>query len=130
MDVLAHGVDLVEVARIGRLANDHADRFLQRVFTEPERAIAQSRGRRRDEFLAGRFAAKEAVLKALGTGLADGIQWTDIEVLSDARGAPELNVKGRANQIAQERGIDGWLISISHTDTHAMASVVAGRAGR
>lgn len=130
MDVLAHGIDLVEVARIGRLAEDHADRFLERVFTEAERSIASARGKRRTEFLAGRFAAKEAVLKALGTGLAEGIHWTDIEVLSDARGAPTLNVRGRAEQIARDRGVNAWLISISHTDTHAIASVIAGRTSR
>jgi holo-[acyl-carrier protein] synthase len=127
MDVLAHGLDLVEVARIERLVADHADRFLDRIFTRAELIIAQTRGRRQSEFLAGRFASKEAVLKALGTGLAEGIQWTEIQVLSDARGAPSLSLKGRAQELASGLGIDQWMISISHTDTHAMASVIAGR---
>lgn len=127
MIVMAHGVDLVEVARIERLVEDHADRFLDRVYTQAEQAVALSRGKRHGEFLAGRFAAKEAVLKALGTGLAEGIGWTDIEVLSDSRGAPMLAVRGRAHEIASALTIDRWMISISHTDTHAIASVIGGR---
>ena len=125
--VLAHGIDLVEIARVERLMRDHAGRFLERVFTSTEQEVARTRGRRQSEFLAGRFASKEAVLKALGTGLSDGVGWTEIEVLPDPRGAPGIILSGRTLEIASSKGLEAWLVSISHTDTHAQASVLAGR---
>lgn len=124
MRIVGHGIDLVSVARIAAMLADHQDRFLERCFTPAERRHGEG-SRRYHEHLAARFAAKEAAMKALGTGLADGISWTDFEVQSTDAGAPVLNVTGRAAAIAQSRGIAEWHISLSHTDQAAMASVIA-----
>lgn len=124
MPIIGHGVDIVEVARIGRMLDEHADRFLERCFTERERAYATG-AKRTGEHLAGRFAAKEAALKAIGTGWRHGIAWTDVEVVLEATGAPRLEVTGRVAEIAAELGIGAWHVSISHTQTHAIASVIA-----
>ncbi len=123
--MVRHGIDLVTVARISELLNRHGERFLDRCFTAHERAYADGQTKRRAEHLAARFAAKEAVLKALGTGLADGISWTEIEVTRDGRGAPGVKLTGRAAKIAKRLGIAEWAISLSHTDELAMASVIA-----
>lgn len=124
MRIIGHGIDIVSVARIARLVADHHDNFLDRCFTPAERAYQQS-SRRYHEHLAARFAAKEAVMKALGTGFSDGISWPEIEVISTSTGAPRLTLHGRAAQIAIERGIHHWHISLSHTDDTAIASVIA-----
>lgn len=124
MRIVGHGIDLVSIARIAQLLGDHPDRFLERCFTAGERSY-QEQGRRYHEHLAARFAAKEAVMKALGTGLAEGVSWTEIEVVKLSSGAPELRVTGRAAEIAQARGITSWQISLTHTDDLAMASVIA-----
>jgi len=125
MRILGHGIDIVEVERIARMLDDHAERFLERCFTPAERAYADSSLKRRVEHLAARFAAKEAALKALGTGWRSGIAWTDIEVGSDASGAPFLKVTGQAARFAGERGITSWLVTLSHTESNAVASVIA-----
>lgn len=122
---LAHGIDLVEVPRITRLIAEHGQRFLDRCFTAGEQAYAAASAKRRDEHLAARFAAKEAVLKALGTGWRDGICWTDIEVIRQPSGAPEVKLSGQAARIADELGLRCWRLSMSHTENLAMASVVA-----
>lgn len=123
MQVLAHGIDLVEVARIGRMVAEHGESFLSRCFTERERSYAGER-KRRDEHLAARFAAKEAVLKALGTGWSNGIAWTDVEVVLLPSGQPTVNLSGRAGEIAFSQGVGRWLISLSHTETFAVASAI------
>lgn len=124
MPILGHGVDIVEVARVGRLLDDHAERFIERCFTPSEVGHAGD-GPRRLEHLAGRFAAKEAVLKALATGLTQGIAWTDIEVVPEGSGAPTVRLSGMAARIASDRGISRIWLSISHISTHAVASAVA-----
>jgi holo-[acyl-carrier protein] synthase len=128
VDVLRHGVDLVEVARIAAMLDEHGERFLSRCFTSGERAASGVDGervsRRRGEHLAARFAAKEAVMKALGTGLSSGISWTEIEVVTLATGEPTLLLTGQAAAIASQRGIASWVISLSHTDSMAIASVI------
>lgn len=124
MRILGHGIDLIETTRIAAMLEKHGDRFLERVFTVPEVAHGEGR-KRRAEHLAGRFAAKEAVLKALGTGWAEGVSWRDIEVVALPSGAPALRLTGHAATLASQRGITAWHISISHTDQHAMASVIA-----
>lgn len=124
MTPFSHGIDLVDIARFERTLTDHPDRFRQRCFTEAERTYAASHPKRESQHLAARFAAKEATLKAIGTGWRDGIAWTDIEVKLLPSGAPTLHVGGRAGEIAADLGITGWLISLSHTDTHAIASVI------
>ena len=125
--VLGHGVDLIDVARIERMLGEHGDRFREKVFTEIERAYSEAGGRRRAERYAARFAAKEAAFKALGTGWRSGIAWTDAEVVHGADGAPMLRVHGEFARIADARGVTRWRLSITHTDTLAMASVLAGR---
>ncbi len=118
--MLAVGVDMIETARIERGIARHGDRFLRRFFTEQE--IGYCNGR--ISSLAGRFAIKEAVGKALGTGIGD-ISWTDVEVVCDGRGKPELLLHNRASALAAERGWTQWQISLSHTDSHAIGFVVA-----
>jgi holo-[acyl-carrier protein] synthase len=125
MRIIGHGVDLVEIARIERMLDDHGDRFSARCFTEEERAYAEASAAVRGERYAARFAAKEAVLKALGTGLRDGIEWTDIEVRRSAAGAPCVELTGRAADIARSLGIGSWSLSLSHAGGMAMASVIA-----
>ena len=95
-----------------------------RVFTADEKAYAEKSRKRSAEHLAVRFAAKEAVLKALGTGWRNGIAWTDIEVVRAASGQPSLQLTGRALEIATEKGITEWHLSLSHTATLAQASVL------
>ena len=125
MNIIGHGIDLVEIERIDRMLQEHGDRFLARCFTEAEARYSLDR-RRRAEHLAGRFAAKEAILKAFGTGWRDGIAWVDMEIINLPSGQPQVRLCGRCQELAHEMGIDGWWISISHTDCHAMASVDAG----
>lgn len=124
MTIVGHGIDLVEVARIARLLADHAERFRARCFTEAELAYAAS-GRRETEHLAARFAAKEAVLKALGTGLRHGIAWTDIEVVRDGAGRPAITLRGEAKRLSDSLGVRAWMISLTHTESHAAASAIA-----
>ncbi|KAA0216252.1 MAG: holo-[acyl-carrier-protein] synthase [Leptolyngbya sp. PLA3] len=128
MHAIAHGIDIVEVSRIAELRGEHGRRFMDRCFTADEQRYCLER-RRGDEHLAGRFAAKEAVLKALGLGLRGGILWTDIEVRPDEEGAPRVALHGRAAELARERGIGSWLLSISHTSTQATASAIGLSAG-
>ena len=123
MNVIAHGIDLVECARLAEVIQRHGQRFLKRVFTAGELAYCNGK-KRRIEHLAGRFAAKEAVLKVLGTGWRGGIRWTDVEVANDPSGRPAVTLTGSCRRIADELGLAGILISISHTPTHAIASAV------
>lgn len=127
-NVIAHGVDLVDVHRVEQMASRHGQRFLDRVFTLAEQEYCQ-RSKRRFEHYAGRFAAKEAVMKVLGTGWRNGIAWSDIEVVNASSGAPSVRLAGLCAVTARERGIATILISISHTDSHAIASAI-GLGGR
>lgn len=129
MQVLGHGVDLTDIARIERMLADHGDRFRERVFTTMERAYADAGGSRAAERYAARFAAKEAVMKALGTGWRSGVSWTDAEVVHGADGAPCLRLHGRLAQVAAEQGVTAWMVTLSHVGGLAMASVICGRAG-
>ena len=124
MQNLAHGIDLVDCPRIEQLLERHGDRFLARVFTEAERTYADA-NRNRIETLAGRFAAKEAVLKMIGTGWRGKIAWTDIEVINNPAGRPEVKLSGEVLDIAKSLGLGPISISISHTANFAMASAVA-----
>jgi holo-[acyl-carrier protein] synthase len=118
--VLRTGVDIIEVERVRRAAERHGERFFQRFFTEGERARCAGRF----PALAARFAAKEAVAKALGTGIGD-IRWVDIEVVHDSRGRPEIALHGAAAELAEQMGLREWSLSLSHTHEHALAFVVA-----
>jgi len=114
---------MVECARLRDIIARHGDRFLRRVFTDVE--LDYCRGRKREvEHLAGRFAAKEAVLKVLGTGWRNGINWTDIEVRNEPSGQPRVRLSGRCREIADELNLSGVLVSISHISTHAVASAL------
>ena len=119
------GVDLIELDRFKRALTRHNDRLLERVFTPLE--ILYCRGRPAE--LAARFAAKEAVSKALGVGMRmlarEGIQWRDVEVVGDTRGKPIVRLHGRAAERAGQLGLDEWSISLSHTRENAIAMVVA-----
>lgn len=126
MRIVGHGVDLVEVSRIAKLLEEHGEQFLERCFTAEERVYGKG-SRRYAEHLAARFAAKEATFKALGTGLSEGLAWTDIRVVNEASGKPTLDLHRAARDLAIRIGADQWWISLSHTDEHAMASVIAVR---
>jgi holo-[acyl-carrier protein] synthase len=127
MSLVGHGIDLVEIARIRRLHELHGRHFLDRVFTPAEQAYCIANPKRYFEHLAGRFAAKEAVLKVLGTGWRGGIAWTDIEIVKDPDGQPGVQLSGECARIATERGITRWLVSLSHIETHATASAIGIR---
>ncbi len=125
--MLYHGIDAIEVARIARSLDQHGERFLARVYTAGERAYAEPRARRVEHY-AARFAAKEAVLKAIGTGWRDGIAWTDVEVVHDPAGKPEVKLHGEAARVAASLGIVRWVLSLTHTKEMAFASAI-GYAG-
>jgi len=127
MQIIAHGVDIVVCARIARIWQDHGDRFLERLYTPAERAYCLE-CRTPLPRLAGRFAAKEAVLKVLGTGLRGGLEWTDIETLPDGLGKPVVALHGAAGRAAAALGITGVLMSISHAGDYAVASAIGIRA--
>jgi holo-[acyl-carrier protein] synthase len=124
MTIIGHGVDLVDVQRIRAMLDEHRPRFLQRVFTPEEQAYCDAKAEPADHY-AARFAAKEAVLKALGKGWADGIAWTDIGVTHDPSGRPRLVLAGAAADHAARLGVRAWHLSLSHTAGTAVASVVA-----
>ena len=114
------GVDIVEIERVAELLRRHGERFLERVYTEAEAAYC--RGRVPE--LAARFAAKEAVMKALGTGRR-GVGWREVEILPDGRGKPGVALHGRALARAGQLGLEHFAISLSHSREFAVASVVA-----
>lgn len=118
--VLSVGVDLIEITRIRRAVERWGKRFLDHVYTPAE--VAYCRGRVPE--LAARFAGKEAISKALGTGV-NGIAWTEMEILADRRGKPLVTLYGRALARAQALGLDEWAISLTHSDENAMAFVAA-----
>jgi len=123
--MLTVGIDLIEVTRVERVLARYGDRFLERVFTPAEILYCRAR----PPELAARFAAKEAVAKALGVGVRmiarDGINWRDVEVIGDMRGKPFVRLYDRAAERAGELGLTEWAVSLSHTREHAIAFVVA-----
>lgn len=123
MSVLGIGVDLVECARIEHSLERFGERFLHRVFTDGEIAYSNSM-KFPARHLAARFAAKEAVSKAFGTGIGKAMGWRDIDVRKKESGEPFLVLTGGAEDLARQRGIGSSLITLSHTDHHAMACVV------
>ncbi len=124
MEIIAHGIDLVDFPRIEEMIERHGDRFLNRVFTNAEREYACAH-RNSVEKYAGRFAAKEAILKLVGTGWRGKIAWTDVEVLNNPAGRPEVRLSGEVKEIADNLGIKQIGISITHTASFAIASAVA-----
>lgn len=121
--IVGHGIDLVETRRIADLLDRHGERFLARVYTPHELDTALPH-RRRVEHLAGLFAAKEAVSKALGTGIT-GFHWTDLEIVHRPSGQPTIHLHGQAAAVASSHGIASWCLSITHTRDLAVASAIA-----
>ena len=118
--ILRTGVDLIEISRVEEVIARHGKHYLERIYTPAELEYCG----RRAESLAGRFAAKEAVAKALGCGIGD-VTWKEIEVLGDEQNAPVLNLSGEAERKAKELGLSNWSVSISHSQSHSVAMVVA-----
>jgi holo-[acyl-carrier protein] synthase len=123
MSVLGIGVDLVECARIQRSMDRFGDRFLHRVFTEGEIEYSMSM-KFSARHLAARFAAKEAVSKAFGTGIGKAMGWRDIDIRKKPSGEPFLVFAGGAEKLAAQRSVRATLVTLSHTEHHAMACVV------
>ncbi len=126
MSILGIGVDVVECARIEHSLERFGERFLRRVFTEGEIEYCQSMKYPARHF-AARFAAKESVSKAFGTGIGKAMGWRDIDVRRHGSGQPYVVLGGSAHDLAEERGVTAVLISLSHTDQHALASIVLER---
>lgn len=124
MAIIGHGIDAAEVARIGSMIDRHGERFLSRCFTADERTYADA-SKRRVEHYAARFAAKEAVLKCIGTGWSRGVAWTDAEVVREPSGKPTVVLHGVAAKIAGDLGIVRWSLSLTHTSQLAFASAIA-----
>ena len=118
--ILRTGVDLIEIERVQEVVRRHGVRYLERIYTAAELAQAHQN----PQYLAGRFAAKEAVAKALGTGIGE-VAWQEIEVLGDEQNAPVLNLSGAARKRSDDLGLIEWSLSISHSMTHAVAFAVA-----
>ncbi len=121
--IVSIGTDIVEVYRI-RETIERTPRFVERVFTDSERDYCESKGAAAAQSFAGRFAAKEAFLKAIKTGWRGKITWHDIEIHNDKNGAPFLEIHGEAERLLNSLGADSVHISISHTNEHATAQVI------
>ena len=117
---LTSGVDLIDIERIREAIERHGERFVARIFTEAEQRDCGGR----ISSLAARFAAKEAVSKALGCGIGD-VSWLDIEIRSDENKAPYLVLYGEGERLAKQLGLSNWSVSLSHTESQAIAFVVA-----
>jgi holo-[acyl-carrier protein] synthase len=123
MAIIGHGVDITSVPRIARMQTDHGRHFLERCFTPAELTYCLNH-KMAAVHLAGRFAAKEAILKVLGTGWRGQIAWTDMEILNNAVGKPELHLSGECARLAAALGITRWHVSISHTEEQALGSAI------
>jgi holo-[acyl-carrier protein] synthase len=125
--IIGTGVDLAEVDRIRAALEDSriGRRFRDRVFTENEIAYCEKKRRGKYESYAGRFAAKEAVMKALGRGWGAKVRWRDIEVVRARSGKPDIALHDKTAKLADELGIRRWALSITHTKVHGLAYVIA-----
>ncbi len=121
--IVGIGVDLCEVERMEAAIARHGERFLARIYTKAERAYCESKPNRMERF-AGRFAAKEAAMKAIGTGWSRGVGWRDFEVTRAASGQPVICFHGAARRVAEELGVRRALVSITHIKSMALAQVV------
>jgi holo-[acyl-carrier protein] synthase len=126
MEIVGIGTDIVECLRIGRMIEQHGELFLTRVYTEREIRYCQSRKHATEHF-AARWAAKEAILKCLGTGWRRGLCWTDMEVRKEPGGQPRVLMRGAAKDHAQSLRISEILLSVSHCRAYATATAVAVR---
>jgi holo-[acyl-carrier protein] synthase len=121
--ILGIGSDIVEIGRVAEVLRAHPERFRERVFTDGEQGYCDSRARPAEHY-AARFAAKEAALKALGTGRDQRVRWRDVEVLRHPSGRPELRLHGRAAERAASLGASRLHLTLSHDDERALAVVV------
>ena len=121
--IVSIGIDIIEVYRIAETIS-RTPRFVERVYTPAEREYCESKGVAAAQSFAGRFAAKEAFLKALKTGWRGKITWHDIEVINDADGVPSLSITGEAQALVEKLGALSIHISIAHTSEHAVAQVI------
>jgi holo-[acyl-carrier protein] synthase len=121
--IVGMGIDIVEVNRIAAVIDAQKERFLRRVYTLDEVAYCEQFKNRYERY-AGRFAVKEAAMKALGTGWGRGVRWVDLEVGRERSGRPTLTLKGEARKIADRLGVKRIAISITHTAEQALAQVI------
>jgi holo-[acyl-carrier protein] synthase len=126
MEIVGIGTDIVECLRIGRMVEEHGELFLNRVYTPREIRYCQARKHATEHF-AGRWAAKEAILKCLGTGWRNGLCWTDMEIRNDPLGKPHVVLRGAARDRAQQLHIGNVMLSISHCRAYATAYALAVR---
>jgi holo-[acyl-carrier protein] synthase len=124
MNVIGIGTDIIECLRIAQMIERHGELFIGRVYTAREIEYCSSR-KAATQHYAGRWAAKEAVLKALGTGWIRGISWRDVEVRNNEGGKPSIALAGGAREMCERLGIAEMLITISHCRTHATAFAIA-----
>ncbi len=124
--IVGLGTDIIEIVRIGEMIERHGEAFLTRIYTPDEITYCQRR-KHANEAFAGRWAAKEAVMKVLGTGFVRGIGWQDIEILNQKSGQPFVNIRGGAGEHAEQLGISEILITISHCRTFATATAIGVR---
>ena len=121
--IVGLGVDIAEVDRIAAAIERHGRAFLKRVFTPAEIAYCEKHRNRAERF-AGRFAAKEAAMKALGTGWTQGVRWVDVEVVREQSGKPTLKLSGASRVIADRLGVKNIALTITHTGNTALAQVI------
>jgi holo-[acyl-carrier protein] synthase len=124
MNVIGIGTDIVEVLRIAQMIERHGELFINRVYTDEEIKYCQKM-RAATQHFAGRWAAKEAILKALGTGWVKGISWRDMEIRSQPNGKPVVAFRGGTRDVVERLGIIEMLVSISHCRSHATAYAMA-----
>ncbi len=123
-DIIGIGTDITECLRIARMIERHGELFINRVYTPVEIRYCQQRAQATQHFT-GRWAAKEAILKALGTGWRRGISWRDVEIRNEPSGKPVVAMRGGAKDVVEQLGIAKMLVSISHCRTHATAYAIA-----
>jgi len=121
--IIGTGIDIVEISRIKNAAKKWQKNFLSKIFTDKELEYSNEKTSSY-QHLAARFAAKEAVLKALGSGLTSRMEWRDIEVWNEKSGKPNVRLTGEVERVSQSRGVKNIIISMSHTRTYAVASVI------
>jgi holo-[acyl-carrier protein] synthase len=121
--ILGTGVDLAEVGRIRKAIEQYGDRFIRRIYTDAEIAYVEQKANRFERY-AGRFAAKEAGMKAIGTGWKRGVRWVDFEVSNLPSGRPTLRLHGEASRLAEKMGVKSISLSITHTAEMGMAQVI------
>jgi holo-[acyl-carrier protein] synthase len=124
--IVGMGIDIAEVPRIKAVIEAQKERFLRRVYT-PEEVAYCEHFKNKYERYAGRFAVKEAAMKALGTGWSRGVRWVDVEVVRQRGGRPTLSLKGEARKIADGLGVKNIAVSITHTARQALAQVIFER---